>query len=899
MSSSRSGQSVDSKALTEVLKDYIERIQAINFENPGEIRDYPSLLQLAILSNLQSLLTNLAKLQALEGQAFEAAFSNILKEQWRLTQGTVLDVFNSPDNESNSCLKKILKLIDPGLTEEGLLLKCAPGLKKIIRALPSKSAQGKMDFELKTEAIDPGALEEVPPDDRIVVGDALFSASSLFPCFAKVDFLKKIRHDLEEKYPELYAELLEKRADLCRVFDVLTQERPSPREALIRLMKALKYSGSRFSGQHLSGELANKGIDYFREYMDSLAPEFKAQVYALKSGNHSVDSIVNHDLLGRGDCVETAATNLTRILETPAHAAVLDTAPPQPSKEQLQKSFKEAIKPFEGDEQGEYVFSAKKSVKIPPELADPLLKNIKIQDAIHLIAFLQNLDAEYFEKLSLAEVNPLVKDAEELQYVLFHLDSYKQKVFCRYAAQHLELFSSLKNCVAVLKNANPEQRLLILDILKDRLLAKGNQKGLIQDNWEFNQFLGNLNEGELHLVLPALKEALLAPENQHFLGRWEFRRLLFKERAEVYLKALGPAYLKSVIRNAEDRWEWERNLPSLAAVKVLHEQLGQPQEAQSSSSSSLYHQAFKIDEAFIKHYEGHKFAQHIVLGEPAKAIEMLEAKPELLNAEEEVIDYYGNHIQMPAYQLPRCIEDDEMAEMFEPHIDRVKNAQEIKANLNDLEKWIEKTGGFEDPERIAKDKAALIKLIKDLKEAPKKAKPPEARESAMEAFRVYLRPKAGQVIRKGKICNTQLLDQGYDYYDKEYKALGGKDYETSPENDALWVGGIGTIQRSLTTCFIQAIGQSLFDRLEELKQKKPQSRELEFRYDPGTFLLPLVPLSGFGYKYAVGDCSGVDRRHVAHVLFAVVSLRNYVEQNHQHFDRLGSDRVIHQRRDVP
>jgi len=834
-------------AFSEVLKRYTELTQAINLEHPGEIRDYPSLLNLAIHHYLQTLLARLAELGKLEGNALEVAFNPILEAQWRLTQGSALDIFNNPDNVANSCLKEIAKLIYPGLTEEGLLLKLAPGIKKITQAVYVNPAQGKMDFELKTEAIHPETLEEIPPDDCIVVNDTLFSASSLFACFNKFDFTKKMRRELEQKYPEIYAELIEKRDDIGRVFEVLKQERPSPREAITRLMNALKYSRSRFSGEAKAAPLAEYELAGFRKYLNSLESNLQKQVYQLTcsgAGSKSLETIIKTDLVKEGDCVETAAGNLSGILENVENTPTLDARPPQPSPEELRKSFKEAIKPFKGNEKGEYLYPAKKSFKIPTELTDPLLKNIKIQDATHLIVFLQNLDVDYLKKLPPDEVNPFIRDAEELQYVLFHLDPLKQKAFCRYAAQNLKLFFSIKNSVDVLKNANSEQRLLILDILKDRLLSKGNQAGLIQDNWAFNQFLGLLDERELNLVLPTLRELLLAPENQHFLGRWEFRRLLFKEKATVYLTALGPLYLRSVIRNAEDLWEWERNLPSLAAVQVLHEQLGQ----RSNAQPSLF-QAPQIDEAFIKRYEGHKYSQHLVLGEPLEAKEMVAANPNLLLAEEEVIDYFGRHIKQPAYELPRCIEDEEMAEMQEPYIDQLENSREIKEKLEALERWIESTGGFEDPQRETKDKVALINLV----EALKKAETPEALKLAEDEFRTHLKSQTGVIIRKGKHCNTKLLDQASALYDDEYQALGGRDYNTSPKNDSLWVCGIGTIQSSFTTCYAQALGQSLYDRLEELKENKPQSRSLEFRYDRGVFLFPLVPGIGLGYKYASGS----------------------------------------------
>src|SRR5579864_1289873 len=105
-------------AFSEVLKRYTELTQAINLEHPSEIRDYPSLLNLAIHHNLQTLLENLTELGKLEGKALEVAFNQILEEQWRFTQGTALDIFNNPDNVTNSCLKEIAKLIYPGLTEE-------------------------------------------------------------------------------------------------------------------------------------------------------------------------------------------------------------------------------------------------------------------------------------------------------------------------------------------------------------------------------------------------------------------------------------------------------------------------------------------------------------------------------------------------------------------------------------------------------------------------------------------------------------------------------------------------------------------------------------------------------------------------------------------------------------
>lgn len=176
--------------------------QAVNrAQDQQQIQDFPSLMNTAIDYNLQAVLKELSKLTSLvEDKALTDAFDSILKEQWKLTQGTALDIFNNPDNATNACLKEVATLIYPGLTEGQLLLKLAPGIKRITAATLTNSAPRKSDFELKTKEITPEALKELSPADRVVAGDAILDASSLIMCFTKLDFIKKIRADLELHY---------------------------------------------------------------------------------------------------------------------------------------------------------------------------------------------------------------------------------------------------------------------------------------------------------------------------------------------------------------------------------------------------------------------------------------------------------------------------------------------------------------------------------------------------------------------------------------------------------------------------------------------------------------------------------------------------------------------------
>jgi len=112
---------------------------------------------------------------------------------------------------------------------------------------------------------------------------------------------------------------------------------------------------------------------------------------------------------------------------------------------------------------------------------------------------------------------------------------------------------------------------------------------------------------------------------------------------------------------------------------------------------------------------------------------------------------------------------------------------------------------------------------------------------AVNVFKAYLvRENKGEdgnkVFKQGKYFNMDLLTKALDLYDECYDRNGGT--WNSPKNLACWQKVIGSIQRYLSTPYMQATAQGIYYIVEggryvdgAAKGKEPLKRSLKFSYD--------------------------------------------------------------------
>lgn len=435
-----------------------------------------------------------------------------------------------------------------------------------------------------------------------------------------------------------------------------------------------------------------------------------------------------------------------------------------------------------------------------------------------------------------------------------------------------------------------------------------------------------------------------------FFKPWELKRFLFSpEKASSYLEALGPAYLRSVIRDSSEFWNWERNLPSIEAVSHLLEILGldhikglikndkdwifiyerltpklqkaliqatdlailqkeeiaqtiAPMSGASSSQLTLFHSISTEKGALAVHLELHKFLQHIVFDEREEAEAMVRANPQLLRMKTVVTNYSGQRIEQTAYQLALGADDNEMATMLVPYFEKIylndpryqaKPEEAIKVGL--AEKTYQEQeqfsdGLFEDKGKEAADEKALTDVLAAIDASDSN----EACETALQTFRDYLNPK-DEPIRKGKHFNIQLLIRAFELYSNEnkYRERGG---DGSRKNNLIWRKVIGYTQRCLPTCYAQAFAQGLYYIIEN---EEPLTHSLEFRFKQGHFFFPLRPSSGLGYEVAAGGGNMMDSGHSMGARRTRELLLSYVREKHLCCEELCSGLINHRRISVP
>lgn len=298
------------------------------------------------------------------------------------------------------------------------------------------------------------------------------------------------------------------------------------------------------------------------------------------------------------------------------------------------------------------------------------------------------------------------------------------------------------------------------------------------------------------------------------------------------------------------------------------------------------------------------FLQHIARGEQVQAEALLKAaspaeRRALLTGKTIVKDYAdetGRLLKGTALQLALGAEDvkyhddeEAMAEMLMKYLrlevdGETLITQQIQAQFPEDFEAAEKA-------RADRDDAAVKKAFDDIYAAQTDAQMTQA----VDAFKAYLASEnkgenGNKVFKQGKYFNMGLYMKALDLYNECYNRNGGN--WDSPKNLACWRKVIGSIQRYLSTPYMQATAQSVFRIVEggrnvdgERKGKEHLKRSMKFSYDgqpyfgvtyQGAFLL-------LGRDYAVEPdgrwahgCAGLDVGRVGP--WEAGCCKTYVEQ---------------------
>lgn len=266
---------------------------------------------------------------------------------------------------------------------------------------------------------------------------------------------------------------------------------------------------------------------------------------------------------------------------------------------------------------------------------------------------------------------------------------------------------------------------------------------------------------------------------------------------------------------------------------------------------------------------------HIVKGEEAAALEMIDANPRLLLISSQATDYSGRSYQgITPFQAALLCHDVTLWKKIEPYFDKLPNRQEEKVSQF---KAIFPEGA---PKQESYDFTELVQVISnssdaDIMAALRKENNDTPICQALKGFRTAFTDLA----IKEMFFNPSHLIDALKVYDAQF------DRWSWNQRDLFWRQVIGYTQRFLPACYAQAFCQGLYYILEE---KKPLSRSLKFQYDSVSYY-PLTDSSGLGFDFVLArfGAVGVPSRNASHRPWSARTWRprliNYVEQIQQNY----------------
>ena len=312
------------------------------------------------LSSLKSLVIQLELAQELEilaglvesGDDFEAAFRARCKARAIQNDGTCLSFTEMPEATVNQLYWDIASLLVPKPQTLGAMLsilmpqvheKIVPDyilqkdmsngrlLLKNVKFKSQTTAQWEEDASLKRLG------------DFVIAGTKLFDVNDI--SLLRFNFHLGLHESLISCYPELAARLYKHNPSLRILADrvsILQGKGQTPFEAISVFIRDLLLSGTHMTGMQYAEKSAGIAFVSFMGYLEILPAEIKASLLALTSPNgESIAGII--DDLRRGNCIETAASELQYILEHSTSRDLLNSRPLLPDN-YVSKIVKEYVK---------------------------------------------------------------------------------------------------------------------------------------------------------------------------------------------------------------------------------------------------------------------------------------------------------------------------------------------------------------------------------------------------------------------------------------------------------------------------------------------------------------------------------------------------------------------------
>ena len=209
------------------------------------------------------------------------------------------------------------------------------------------------------------------------------------------DKLKKL---LDEQHPKVSMKLYSHNDSLQMLVNdilVLNNKGITPKIAIEQLIQAFILGGEHISGSKFASKGAEKARERFLIYFYGLPADLQKQLRSLKADNCELGRIIDEEL-ERGQCVETAASNLKRILDKNSTHVLLNT-PPAMTEDDLAK-----LQAQYDATQGNLLNCKKDSLiqfTFPAELTKQAIQEIVLNDIESLVFLLLNFPPTFYDTL--------------------------------------------------------------------------------------------------------------------------------------------------------------------------------------------------------------------------------------------------------------------------------------------------------------------------------------------------------------------------------------------------------------------------------------------------------------------------------------------------------------------
>ncbi len=161
----------------------------------------------------------------------------------------------------------------------------------------------------------------------VIVENYVFDVSSI----ANFNFRlhQKLYTELSMLYPSLAESLYQHNDDFKTLqanISLMDERGSTPRQALSKLVYEFRRGGVTVTGSEYTGKTVEFAVNNFLVYLSAIPPELKLSLFAMKNqADKSFQQIITD--LEKGECVETATSDLQSILNSSLYAHDLDTNP--------------------------------------------------------------------------------------------------------------------------------------------------------------------------------------------------------------------------------------------------------------------------------------------------------------------------------------------------------------------------------------------------------------------------------------------------------------------------------------------------------------------------------------------------------------------------------------------